>query len=849
MSEYADPNLALPIEQSEPVETAPVINFPDGVEVLVNPPDAHVDICFVHGLTGNRASTWTARGQTAPWPKTLLPSELPKACILTYGYDAYVVSKSVASSNRLIDHATNLVTDLTNDRRRRNASSRPLIFVAHSLGGLVCKEAILLSRNNPNRSRQDFFTNIKGVIFMGTPHKGSWMADWSKIPARALGLVKSTNKSLLEVLQTNNQYLESIHVRFLSMMREQREAGRQLEVACFFEELPLPTIGSVVSKESATFEGYDPVTIHANHRDMVKFGSTEENGYRRVVGELTAWESEIVNPQRLNTWTDNCTLVPKHSTGREKEITQLQELLFTSSDGQRVALVGLGGVGKTQIALQLAHLVKKDDQPRLGYSVIWMPALCMASFEQACTRMIAEFGLEPGSEENPKETFKSFLSSEKAGKWFLIIDNADSMETLYGSAQKPVGIADFIPDCEHLYILFTTRSREVAVNVANGNIFKLSEMDHGDARALLKGSLTQKDQVQDTVCSDELLRQLSFLPLAISQASAYMKINQVSIKEYLQLLQNTNQDLVELLSLGLRDSTHYDASQGAVATTWIVSFNQIRDKHEEAATLLSYTACLEPKAIPRALLPSLSSAQTMTRAIGTLCGYSFLSKREDGDTFDMHSLVHLAIEIWNKEEGRKKEVRDMAFAHIAQVFPIDDWENRELWQQYMPHALRLLTNMDGAKPDDFGFLGYKVGGCLLIDGRIRQAVAVLESVVAIEGTIFAENDQSLLKSQHYLASAYQSNGQIEEAAKLLEHVVAMRETTLAESHPDRLTSEHLLGVVYEADGQFEKAVKLFRHVVAVRADVLPDDHPSRQGSEKWLRRCYETLKKVSSSEE
>jgi hypothetical protein len=118
------------------------------------------------------------------------------------------------------------------------------------------------------------------------------MADWSRIPAKTLGLVKSTNRSLLEVLETNNQYLESIHVRFLSMMREQREAGRQLEVACFFEELPLSTVGKVVSKESATFEGYDPITIHANHADMVKFRSIEENGFKRVVGELTAWKPE-----------------------------------------------------------------------------------------------------------------------------------------------------------------------------------------------------------------------------------------------------------------------------------------------------------------------------------------------------------------------------------------------------------------------------------------------------------------------------------------------------------------------------------------------------------------------------
>jgi predicted alpha/beta hydrolase family esterase len=205
------------------------------------------------------------------------------------------VRKSVASSNRLIDHATNLLNDLTTDRACYNASSRPLIFVTHSLGGLVCKEATLLSRNNPEVHLRGIFDRIKGIIFMGTPHKGAWMADWANIPASALGLVKSTNKSLLKILETDDQFLESIQARFWAMIRELREGGRRLEVTCFFEELPLPlpVVGKVVSKESATLEGYNQISIHANHRDMVKFGSAEDNGFKRLLGELIRWEGQV----------------------------------------------------------------------------------------------------------------------------------------------------------------------------------------------------------------------------------------------------------------------------------------------------------------------------------------------------------------------------------------------------------------------------------------------------------------------------------------------------------------------------------------------------------------------------
>jgi len=276
-----------------PSNNPPIPSFPDGVKVLHDCPDAALDICFIHGLAGGRESTWTGDGQSTPWPKTLLPPKLSKARILTYGYNAYIVRKGVTGSNRLIDHAANLLHDLTTERGSSNASSRPLIFVAHSLGGLVCKKAILLSRNNPEAHLCGMFDCVKGVIFMGTPHKGSWMADWARIPASAVGLVKSANKSLLGILETDNQLLESIQVEFWSMVRGLREGGRNFEVTCFFEELPLPGVRKVVSKESATVEGYPSFSINANHRDMVKFASAEDSGFKRLLGVLDRWSSEV----------------------------------------------------------------------------------------------------------------------------------------------------------------------------------------------------------------------------------------------------------------------------------------------------------------------------------------------------------------------------------------------------------------------------------------------------------------------------------------------------------------------------------------------------------------------------
>ncbi|KAK3897920.1 hypothetical protein C8A05DRAFT_19405 [Staphylotrichum tortipilum] len=290
-------------------EESPIVLFPDGIKVLYDSPDAAVDVCFIHGLNGDREKTWTADRQSAPWPEILLPSELQDVRILVYGYNAHVVRKGVAASTRLVDHAANLLGDLTSDRARYSASSRPLVFVAHSLGGLVCKKAILLSRNNPEPHLRSIFDYTKGVIFMGTPHKGSWLAYWANLSASALGLVKSTNRSLLTTLRLDDQLLESIQRDFWAMVREQREASRSLEITCFFEALPSSILGravTVVSEDSATLDGYSSFSIHANHRDMVKYNSAEDNGFKRLLGELTRWrdqarDSEARQPESTET--------------------------------------------------------------------------------------------------------------------------------------------------------------------------------------------------------------------------------------------------------------------------------------------------------------------------------------------------------------------------------------------------------------------------------------------------------------------------------------------------------------------------------------------------------------------
>ncbi|KAL7755423.1 hypothetical protein ACKLNR_014521 [Fusarium oxysporum f. sp. zingiberi] len=521
--------------------------------------------------------------------------------------------------------------------------------------------------------------------------------------------------------------------------------------------------------------------------------------------------------------------------GRDDILKRLQGLLF--QEGRRkVALVGLGGIGKTQIALQLAYWIQKNKQ---DYSVFWVPALSRASFEQACMEIIDACGIPAADSDNAIESVREYLSSRRAGKWLLVVDNADDANIVMGLVGAESGIYQSLPKSDEGRILFTTRYRKVAVSVAGRNVLEVPAMSREDARSYFKQALIQEMSPSDKQVIDHLLALLTHLPLAITQAAAYLNENQISLTEYLQLFENTDRDRIELLSAEFQDNTRYEQSQGPVATTWFISFNQIRKDDELASRILMFLAYIEPKAVPKSMLPEGESQQQLIRAIGTLCGYRFLDKRGSTEVFDMHSLVHLATRSWVAGNDLEKKQRQAAIARLSEVFPTDDWENRDLWRQYLPHAIKLLSPSEDDWSEELCWLGYWVGRCLLIDGRATEAVELLQYVVAVRETTLAENHPDRLASLHELAIAYQANGQIAEAVKLLQHVVAVKETILAENHPDRLASQHVLAGAYEANGQITEAVKLLQHVVAVKETTLAENHPSRLASQHELSGAYQ----------
>jgi hypothetical protein len=219
--------------------------------------------------------------------------------------------------------------------------------------------------------------------------------------------------------------------------------------------------------------------------------------------------------------------------GRTTILEELEQKLFTDRDTQQIALVGLGGIGKTQTVLEFAYRVK-ESWP--DYSIFWMPALSMESMELACGEIarICKIPQATDGDEDVKELVREYLSSDATGKWLLIVDNADDINLVFGGEQQAQGIIDYLPQSKNGVIMFTTRYQEVATQIADNDVIEVEQMNGDEAVSFLEKSLASnsvaRKQVSDNRANaTELLGALAYLPLAIAQAAAYLSSEQKPI--------------------------------------------------------------------------------------------------------------------------------------------------------------------------------------------------------------------------------------------------------------------------------------------------------------------------------
>lgn len=484
-----------------------------------------------------------------------------------------------------------------------------------------------------------------------------------------------------------------------------------------------------------------------------------------------------------------------------------------------------------------------------------------------------EVGIQQHSDdecESAMQLVHDHLSSDAAGKWLFIVDNADDRELLFNE------LVQYFPDREKGVTLLTTRTLEVAVAFAQTDIVELGKMTETEGTDFLE-KIVKKDLLCGPESTTQLLKELHFLPLAIVQAASYMSNLGLKVSKYLEIMHNTEKDRADLASRDFFDRTRYPLMPNDITTTWIISFKQIRKIDPAAAELLGFLSYIEPKEIPQSMLPTIECKERTAFAIGILCSYAFLTRSDDENLYDMHGLVQMATRRWVEKDDRVQQVIQNVIQRMDECFPSYENYSLENCRAYLPHALKIIRRDESRGISERYSLLIKVGDFVYSEGRkkealsffedasiwhesqhdeenrqfsehalanayrssnqIERAVQILERVVTARKSTANKEDRSLLAYQYALAMAYKSGHQIKPAVKILEDVVKIQKDALDKKDRDLLSSQHALANAYRSDGQIKRAVRILEHVVTIQKDTLNEDDRDLLSSQQALAKA------------
>lgn len=375
--------------------------------------------------------------------------------------------------------------------------------------------------------------------------------------------------------------------------------------------------------------------------------------------------------------------------GRESVINNLEQKFSLSE--HRAALYGLGGVGKTQIALEYIFRLKERST---NFSIFWVYANNVIRFEEAYKRIASDYDL-PGHQDpnsNLLQLVRDWLERDDQCKWFMVVDNVDDASVFYEQRLLGKSMAEYVPQTPNGRILYTTRSRDIAVDLSSDrDPIQVGFMSTEEANELLDKS------IRDASSSDErldLLQELDYLPLAITQAMAYMAKRRISMVQYLELFKASDVAKIRLLNHEFSDHGREGRASDSVAKTWMISFDLLKSNHPRAADLLSSMSFLDRQSVPRSLLIDDEEDEwDLSDALEILLAFSLIKVNESDGTYSMHRLVQILTRSWldSGTLGDGKRHASKTLRVLAERFP-DGMTRGSVAPTYLPHADRVLAS-------------------------------------------------------------------------------------------------------------------------------------------------------------
>ncbi|KAF2249838.1 TPR-like protein [Trematosphaeria pertusa] len=531
-----------------------------------------------------------------------------------------------------------------------------------------------------------------------------------------------------------------------------------------------------------------------------------------------------------------------------------------SAPASRVALVGLGGVGKSQLAIE--HCYRTAEQSPETW-VFWAHASNAARLVQSF-RDIADQAKVRGRNDLRADVFKlvhDWLRDEKHGKWLLVVDNADDADVLsqLPSSSKDASLHDlssYLPPSRHGSVLVTSRTKQAASRlVEKSDIIQIEPMDDAGARALLNkklGDTVNKDGMADLAAA------LEYMPLALVQAAAYIqkRAPRCSVRQYLEEFEKSDKKKTSLLDYEAGNLRRDGEARNSIIITWQISFDHIRSARQSAADLLSLMSFFDRQGIPEALLrgqggtgegharlrtdeKSDEESEEEDSAsedsiddgfeddVSTLRDYCFISVAADVATFEMHRLVQLATQKWLKGQGQLERWKQQFIANLCAEFPTGHYENWGKCQTLLPHAASALAQ----KPKNeeslmkWALLLYNAAWYVWQRGSVGEVEEMSTRSMKARIRLFGKESAETLSSMAMLGLAKTLKGQWKEAEELEVQVMETSKRVLGEEHPDTLISMGNLASTYWNQGRRKEAEELEVQVIEARKRVLGEEHP------------------------
>ncbi|KAF1952737.1 TPR-like protein [Byssothecium circinans] len=881
----AEPSISSP--SAEPTGTVL-----QGLQVVSEGIDPVVDIVAVHGLNGDREKTWTA-SSGVNWLRDLLPQDLPNARIISWGYDANTHRRSGVSCQYLFDHARTLVSDLCLERQVTQTSRRPIIFVAHSLGGIIVKSALIHSdaaRRGALEEHRSIKLSTYGVMFMGTPHQGGSGVALGRLMVNVASVFVAADDRLLQHLERDSEWLQQ-------QLGQYGPISSDFVTKFAFEEYATPTVLGqsfmVVPRASAVVPGVadgESIVIHADHINMVKFGSKSDPGYKTVSGHLRVmaanagdaigrrWDTEgRVDAVRSNGPIESFTVkfsVPEvspveHFVSRDEELDRIHKELQHGGSRKIVVVHGLGGMGKTQLALAYAK------QHRDEYSaVFWVNSKDIDTLKQgyvaAAKRIFRDHPslvhlksiVDGGNLDEAMEAVKRWLNNSQNDRWLIIYDNYDTPKLLGCDGAGTFDIRPFLPEAHQGAIVITTRSSQLRL----GHLVAVKKLQNIEHSLEILSHASGRVGLSSDPDAYELARELDGLPLALATAGAYLYQMSTSFAEYLRLYKESwlrlQQKTPQLLSYEDR----------ALYSTWEISLDHVKRQSSLAARLLQLWAYFDNQDVWFELLqqyrrdgPEWFSELTQDQlsfdeAVRVLCDHAlveadstFENNSVESRGYSMHSCVHswtvhVVNDRWDDRMAR------LALRCVGLHVPARDWP--QYWvieQRLIRHANRCcgfissgLTGQD----DDVSTLGAIHGlGLLHRDlGKLDEAEEMYKRALEGREKTLGPEHTSTLHTVNNLGTLYWDQDKLDEAEKMYRRALEGCKKALGPEHTWTLCTVNNLGTLYTDQGELDEAEKMFQWALEGYEKAFGPHHTSTLDTVNNFGGLYAVLGKLDEAE-